>query len=411
LAVQAKTTEALRASYSLLTINGGSSSIRFALYAGGEPLRLLDGKVDRIGLSGTNLTVKDTTGQSQNSYTIDASDRHSVVGFLLDWLETQQAFASVKAIGHRVAHGMTHSEPERVTPELLDELRRITPYDPDHLPLEIELIAAFGQRHPGLPQVACFDTAFHRNMPRVASLLPIPRRYEAVGVRRYGFHGLSYEFLIEELARLGDPAATKGRVILAHLGNGASLAAVRDGKSIDTSMGFTPASGLVMSSRSGDLDPGLVSYLARTEQMSASQFQEMVNHASGLLGVSETSSDLRDLLARESDDIRAAEAVALFCYQAKKWIGSFAAALGGLDTLVFAGGIGENAALIRERICDGQGFLGIELDQKRNAKNAPLISADSGLVAVRVIQTDEEVTIARSVVRVLGLDEGKAIER
>lgn len=411
MAVQAKTVEARGASYSLLTINAGSSSIRFALYAGGEPLRLLDGKVDRIGLSGTNLTFKYATGQSQNSHTIDATHRRSVVDFLLDWLETQQAFVSAKAVGHRVVHGMTHSEPERVTPKLLDELRRITPYDPDHLPLEIELIEAFGQRHPGLPQVACFDTAFHRTMPRVASLLPIPRRYEAVGVRRYGFHGLSYEFLIEELARLGDPAATKGRVILAHLGNGASLAAVRDGKSIDTSMGFTPASGLVMSSRSGDLDPGLVSYLARTEQMSASQFQEMVNHASGLLGVSETSSDLRDLLARESDDVRAAESVALFCYQAKKWIGSFAAALGGLDTLVFAGGIGENAALIRERICDGQGFLGIELDQKRNAKNAPLISADGGLVAVRVIQTDEEVTIARSVVRVLGLDEGKAIER
>jgi acetate kinase len=412
LAVHTKTAETPRSSNSLLTINGGSSSIRFALFDIGEPpQRQLDGKVDRIGLSGTNLTFKDATGQSQNSHTIDASDRHSVVSFLLDWLETQHAFASVKSVGHRVVHGMTHSEPERVTPELLDELRRITPYDPDHLPLEIELIKEFGQRHPGLPQITCFDTAFHRTMPRVASLLPIPRRYEAVGVRRYGFHGLSYEFLIEELARLGDPAATKGRVILAHLGNGASLAAVRDGKGIDTSMGFTPASGLVMSSRSGDLDPGLVSYLARTEQMSASQFQEMVNHASGLLGVSETSSDLRDLLARESDDIRAAEAVALFCYQAKKWIGSFAAALGGLDTLVFAGGIGENAALIRERICDGQGFLGIELDQTRNAKNAPLISADGGLVAVRVIQTDEEVTIARSVVRVLGLDEGKAIER
>ena len=411
LAAHAKTLEARRESYSLLTINGGSSSIRFALFDVGEPLRrLLDGKVDRIGLSGTNLTFKDATGQSQNSHTIDASDRHSAVGFLLDWLETQQAFASVKAVGHRVVHGMTHSEPERVTPELLDELHRITPYDPDHLPLEIELIEAFRQRHPALPQVACFDTAFHRTMPRVASLLPIPRRYEAAGVRRYGFHGLSYEFLMEELARLGDPAATKGRVILAHLGNGASLAAVRDGKSIDTSMGFTPTAGLVMSSRSGDLDPGLVSYLARTEQMSATQFQEMVNHASGLLGVSEISSDLRDLLARESDDVRAAEAVALFCYQAKKWIGSFAAALGGLDTLVFAGGIGENAPLIRERICDGLGFLGIELDQKRNAKNASLISTDGGLVAVRVIRTDEEIMIARSVVRVLGLDDGKTVE-
>ena len=405
LAAHAKILGTPRSSNSLLTINGGSSSIRFALFDIGEALqRLLDGKVDRIGLSGTNLTFKAATEQSQNSHTIDASDRDSAVGFLLDWLETQQAFASVKAIGHRVVHGMTHSEPERVTPELLDELHRIMPYDPDHLPLEIESIEAFRQRYPALPQVACFDTAFHRTMPRVASLLPIPRRYEAAGVRRYGFHGLSYEFLMEELTRLGDPAATKGRVILAHLGNGASLAAVRNGNSIDTSMGFTPTSGLVMSSRSGDLDPGLVSYLARTEQMSASQFSEMVNQASGLLGVSEISSDLRDLLARESDDVRAAEAVALFCYQAKKWIGSFAAALGGLDTLVFAGGIGENAALIRERICDGLGFLDIELDQKRNAENASLISSDGSRVAVRVVRTDEELMIARSVVRVLGVD-------
>ena len=403
-AIHAKAAEASRESCSLLTINGGSSSIRFALYAEGEPLRLLlNGKVDRVGLSGTNLTFKDSTGHSQDSRAIDLDDHGSAVAFLLDWLETQQVFASVKAVGHRVVHGMTHSAPERVTPELLDELHRITPYDPDHLPLEIELMEAFRQRHPTLPQVACFDTAFHRTMPRVASLLPIPRRYEAAGVRRYGFHGLSYEFLMEELARLGDPAATKGRVILAHLGNGASLAAVRDGKSIDTSMGFTPTAGLVMSSRSGDLDPGLVSYLARTEQMSATQFQEMVNHASGLLGVSEISSDLRDLLARESDDVRAAEAVALFCYQAKKWIGSFAAALGGLDTLVFAGGIGENAPLIRERICDGLGFLGIELDQKRNAKNAPLISPDAGRVKVRVIRTDEELMIARATIRVLNL--------
>jgi len=410
LARHAKTLESRRESYSLLTINGGSSSIRFALYDPGEPLRrLLDGKVDRVGSSGTNLTFKDVAGESQNSRTIDTSDRHAAVGFLLDWLEAQPVFASVTAVGHRVVHGMTHSEPERVTPELLDELHSITPYDPDHLPLEIGLIEAIRQRHPGLPQVACFDTAFHRTMPRVASLLPIPRRYETAGVRRYGFHGLSYEFLMEELARLGDPAATKGRVILAHLGNGASLAAVRDGKSIDTSMGFTPTSGLVMSSRSGDLDPGLVSYLARSEQMSAAQFQEMVNHASGLLGVSEISSDLRDLLARESDDVRAAEAVALFCYQAKKWIGSFAAALGGLDTLVFAGGIGENAALIRERICDGLGFLGIELDQKRNSKDSSVISSDDGRVAVRIIRTDEEIMIARSVVRVLGLGDGKTV--
>ena len=391
-------------SRALLTINGGSSSIRFALYGEGEPLRLLlNGKVDRVGLSGTNFTFKDTTGRSQDSRAIDPTLHPSAVAFLLDWFETERVIGSVKAVGHRVVHGMSHSEPERITPKLLDELHRITPYAPEHLPLEIELIEAFQQRHSTLPQVACFDTAFHRTMPRVASLLPIPRRYEAAGVRRYGFHGLSYEFLMGELTRLGDPAATNGRVILAHLGNGASLAAVRDGKSIDTSMGFTPTAGLVMGSRSGDLDLGLVSYLARTEQMSATQFQRMVNHTSGLLGVSETSSDLRDLLARESDDVRAAEAVALFCYQAKKWIGSFAAVLGGLDTLVFAGGIGENAPLVRGRICDKLGFLGIELNEGRNIKNASLISTDGDRVAVRVIRTDEELMIARSIIRVLGL--------
>jgi acetate kinase len=400
-----------RESFSLLTINGGSSSIRFALYDEGEPLRRrLAGNVDRVGLSGTNLTFKDPTGKSQDRRAIDPADPRTAVVFLLDWLESRQVFASVKAVGHRVVHGMTHTEPERVTPELLDELRCITPYDPEHLPLEIELMEAFRQRHSALPQVACFDTAFHRTMPRVASLLPIPRRYEAAGVRRYGFHGLSYEFLMEELARLGDPAATKGRVILAHLGNGASLAAVRDGKSIDTSMGFTPTAGLVMSSRSGDLDPGLVSYLARTEQMSAMQFQEMVNNASGLLGVSETSSDMRDLLDRESQDVRAADAVALFCYQARKWIGAFTAALGGLDTLVFAGGIGENAPTVRARICNGLEFLGIEIEEKRNVTNAGVISADGSRVAVRVMHTDEEVMIAKSVRRVLGLPMGKENE-
>ena len=387
---------------SVLTINGGSSSIRFALYDMGAPLRReLIGKVDRVGLSGTKLTAEDASGQRLDSRTVDTFDRASAVLALLDWLEAQPAFASIKAVGHRVVHGMSHSEPELVTPKLLDELRRITPYDPEHLPLEIELIEAIRQRHAALPQVACFDTAFHRTMPRVASLLPIPRRYAAAGVRRYGFHGLSYEFLMEELARLEDPAATKGRVILAHLGNGASLAAVHDGRGIDTSMGFTPASGLVMSSRSGDVDPGLVSYLARTEQMNATQFQDMVNHASGLLGVSETSSDLRDLLAIELEDVRAAEAVALFCYQAKKWIGSFSAALGGLDTLVFAGGIGENSAVVRQRICTGLGFLGIELSEDRNARHASRISIDASRVCVRVIRTNEELMIAKSVVRVL----------
>ncbi|MCX6545801.1 MAG: acetate/propionate family kinase [Acidobacteria bacterium] len=387
----------------VLTINGGSSTIRFAVYeAGDTPRRLLDGKIDRIGLSGTNLIVNNATGTPPVPRRLAAADHRTAVGFLFDWLEAQPIFASVNAAGHRVVHGMKHAEPERVTPRLLAELRRISPYAPEHLPREIAMIEACLRRYPTLPQVACFDTAFHRSMPRVARLLPIPRRYQARGVERYGFHGLSYAYLMEELGRL-DPAATKGRVILAHLGNGASLAAVRHGKSIETSMGFTPTAGLVMSTRTGDLDPGLLYYLAHADHMTAGRFQQMVNHESGLLGVSGTSSDLRDLLADEAVDARAADAVALFCYQAKKWIGSFAAALGGLDTLVFAGGIGEHAPPIRERICDGLGFLGIELHRKRNAENAPLISRDAGRVTVRVIRTDEELMIAKSVTRVLKL--------
>lgn len=388
----------------VLVINGGSSSIKFAVYRADQPLeRGLAGKIERIGSDGTILTFTNAAGEDEQSRKLLASDHKSAAKFLVDWLEEQVAFESVQAVGHRVVHGMQHTAPELVTPELLDELRRLTPCDPEHLPGEIELIEAFCQRHPKLRQVVCFDTAFHRDMPCVAKLLPIPRRYEAKGVQRYGFHGLSYAYLMEELARLGDPAATKGRVILAHLGNGASMAAVRDGKSIDTSMAFTPTAGLVMSTRSGDLDPGLVNYLARTEQMTAAQFQKMVNQDSGLLGVSEISSDMRDLLAHEEKDVRAAEAVALFCYQAKKWIGAYAAALGGLDTLVFAGGIGENAPLVRARICEELGFLGIELNESRNAATAEVISTEASSVTVRVMNTDEELMIARSVCSTLGI--------
>lgn len=434
----------------VLTINGGSSSIRFAVYeAGRTPRLLLGGKIDRVGMPGTTLIVDrqitdarmslpDGRGSVGELYRPDLTraQRHELpvrfthghfthapghepparvdkpyrlphntghaaaAGFLVDWLEGQPAFASVEAVGHRIVQGMRHVEPELVTPKLLAELRRITAFDPDHLPREIGLIEAIRKRHPKLPQIACFDTAFHRKMPKVAKLIPIPRRYASKGVERYGFHGLSYAYLMEELARL-DPTAAKGRVILAHLGSGASLAAVRNGKSVDTSMGFSPASGLVMSTRTGDLDPGLVYFLARTERVTAPRFQRMVNHQSGLLGISGTSSDLRDLLARERSDAQAAEAVELFCYQVKKWIGSFAAALGGVDTLVFSAGIGENAPVIRERICNGLAFLGIQLDRRLNAKNAPLISRKSGRVKVRVIRTDEELMIAKSVVRVL----------
>ncbi|MFZ0759607.1 MAG: acetate/propionate family kinase [Candidatus Sulfotelmatobacter sp.] len=391
----------------ILTINGGSSSIKFALFEAGDSLRrILDGGIERIGLPEATLRVKGLDQAENFSLSVKAPDHMAAVGVLMDWIEQRSGRDALTAVGHRVVQGgPKYYRPQRITPEMVADLKQLSPFDPDHLPEEILLAEAFHRRFPELPQVACFDTAFHHDLPRVAQMLPIPRRYEAQGVRRYGFHGLSYAFLMEELARLAGAEVAQGRVILAHLGNGASLAAVRNGKSVDTSMSFTPTAGVPMSTRTGDLDPGLVWYLARTEKVSAGQFNDMVNLQSGLLGVSETSSDMRDLLKRETQDVRAAEAVALFCYQVKKWIGSFAAALGGIETLVFAGGIGENAPAVRARICDGLGFLGIELEEKLNAANASMISAEPSRVAVRVIRTDEEQMIAKTVCQVLGLAE------
>jgi acetate kinase len=396
----------------ILTINGGSSSIKFALFDAVDPLRwILRGGIDRIGLPEATLRVKGLDPTDDLSRLVTAPDHTAAVGALMDWIEERSGRDALTAVGHRIVHGgPKYSEPQQITVEMVEELRRLSPFDPEHLPEEILLTEAFRRRFPDLPQVACFDTAFHHDLPRVARLLPIPRRYEAQGVRRYGFHGLSYAFLIGELARVAGLEAAQGRTILAHLGNGASLAAVRDGKSIDTSMSFTPSAGVPMSTRSGDLDPGLFWYLARTEGLDAKRLNEMVNFQSGLLGVSETGSDMRDLLDRQAQDVRAAEAVALFCYQVKKWIGAFAAALGGLDTLVFAGGIGENAPPVRARICEGLAFLGIELDDKRNASNDGVISTAASPVAVRVIPTDEERMIAEMVRRVLGLGGEQRIE-
>ena len=389
----------------VLAINGGSSSIKFAVYGAINPPQLhLHGKIDRIGLPDNTLTFVDKEQNQHDTRIIGDFDHQAASNFLIDWLDHQIGLISVKGVGHRVVNGGVHySDPQSVTQELLDALRHISTYSPVHLPIEIALINLFRERFPGLPQVACFDTAFHRDIPQVARIFPIPRRYQAQGVERYGFHGLSYSFLMQELARVNGNKTANGRVILAHLGNGASLAAVCGGKCTDTSMGFTPAAGVPMSTRSGDLDPGLVWYLAQTEHMTAEQFHHMVNHESGLLGVSETSSDMRDLLACETDDIRAAEAVALFCYQIKKCIGAFAASLGGLDTLVFSGGIGENSSVIRARICDGLNFLGIEIDEKCNVANAFVISTETSRVVVCVIHTDEEVMIAKSACRVLDL--------
>src|SRR6266540_3235838 len=391
--------------HAVLTINSGSSSLRFALFRADESLpQMLIGKFDRIGLSDTSLAFTDLLANKSDARMIDAPSHVVCVPLLVELLERMTGVSAVRGIGHRVVHGgPRYREPVRVDGTVLRELQRITSFAPNHLPATLALMEAFAAKFPRVPQIACFDTPFHSTLPRVAKLLPIPRRYEAKGVQRYGFHGLSYSFLMEELQAVAGAKAAAGRVILAHLGNGASMTAVRDGQSMDTSMGFTPAAGLVMSTRSGDLDPGLVAFLGRSEQMTETQFDRMIHHESGLLGISEQSSDMRDLLAREAADVRAAEAVALFCYQAKKWIGAFAAALGGLDTLVFAGGIGENCQAIRARICEGLGFLGIELNKTRNAENAPVIAAQSDRVTVRIIRTNEELMIARSACRILGL--------
>ena len=384
-------------------MNGGSSSIKFALFRPGEPPeRELRGSVERIGLSDPVLKVA-ARGRPDDSPTpLPAADPAQASSQLIDWLAAHGHLADVVAVGHRVVHGgAEHFDPQFVTPELLADLRAAIPLDPAHLPAEIALIEALAGRLPGVPQAVCFDTAFHRDLPAAARTLPLPRRYAAAGMRRYGFHGLSYTHLLAELGRLAGRDVARGRVVLAHLGSGASMAAVTDGRCVDTTMGFTPAGGLVMGTRTGDLDPGVLIHLARSEAMSADALDRLVNRESGLLGLSETSSDVRDLLAREAGDPRAAEALGVYCYQARKWVGALAAALGGLDVLVFAGGVGENAPQVRGRICEGLAFLGVRLDAAANAANAPVISVAGERVTVRVIAADEEVVIARTVFNLL----------
>ena len=387
----------------LLTINGGSSTLKFAVFETDDPpRRLLSGSIDRIGAGGSRLRAKGPLLGAPLEEEADAPDVRTAAERLIARLAAVGLLEGVRAVGHRVVHGGSrHSAAEPVTPALIAELRALCPLDPDHMPGGIALLETIQARLPGVPQVACFDTAFHHGMPEVARRLPIPRRYASEGLRRYGFHGLSYAYLVEELARSAAGDAARGRLVLAHLGSGASLAAVLDGRCQDTTMALTPASGLVMGTRSGDLDPGLLVHLMRSEGLGADAIDTLVNRHCGLLAVSETSADMRDLLAREKDDPRASGAIALFCYTVKKGIGAFAAALGGLDTLVFSGGIGENAPVVRSRVCEGLGFMGVSLDEARNAANASVVSAMGSAVTVRVIPTDEEEMIARETRRLL----------
>lgn len=359
----------------ILAVNAGSSSVKFALFDSADPAKKL--------LSGSAAAA-------------------SAVSDILREIESHSISLELAAIGHRIVNGGPRYRASALIDEMmLKTLREYESFDPDHLPEEIRLVEELRARFPEAPQIACFDTSFYEDLPRVAQQLPIPRRFEAKGVKRYGFHGLSYSYLMDEVARAQGETAARGKVVLAHLGSGVSLTAVRNGKPMDTSMGFTPASGVMMSTRSGDLDPGLAWYLSRTEGMDAKHFNDMVNHESGLLGVSERSADMHALLQEEDTDARAAEAVALFCYQVKKYIGALSAALGGLDMLVFAGGIGEKAPKIRARVCDGLDFLGVELDNAKNEASEMLISATTSRVAVFTFVTDEESVIAKETRRIL----------
>lgn len=386
----------------LLTINGGSSSIKFSVYEISETLSFLcSGEIENIGTGDACFHVSETATSSKKNLSLAAVDQTAAAQFLISWLEKQYGLDAIAAIGHRVVHGMHHTKPEKVTPALIKDLREISSFDPEHLPGEIALIELFIKHFPRQLQVACFDTSFHTAMPAVAKLLAIPRRFITAGLQRYGFHGLSYAWMMEELQRRVGVEAVKGKIVLAHLGNGASIAAVKEGKSVDTSMGFTPAAGLPMGTRTGDLDPGVAWYMMKAENLSPAQFNHLINHESGLLGISGTVADMRVLLKAAPTDGQAAAAVEFFCYQAKKWIGAYAAAMGGIDILVFSGGIGQHSPEIRQRICTGLDFLRIAVDEDLNGKNAPVISTGKNRVAIHVIAANEELMIAKLTAQVL----------
>lgn len=382
---------------SILTINSGSSSIKFSIYdLDTTETLVISGELSRIGLDNGNFTVKNTNGSIIHNDNSIYKTHEIAFNELFNWLTKSNFDNNIKAVGHRILNGGTQFRiPQIITTSLIKELMTLRRLDQEHLPHEIKGINFAKQNYPNITQVACFDTAFHRNIPKVAKQYPIPRNFYDEGVIRYGFHGLSYEFVNDTLNTLESQNSKKEKVIIAHLGNGASMAAIKDGQCIDTTMGFTPTGGLVMSTRSGDLDPGVIYYLLDEKKMSPSAVYNMLNKKSGLLAVSNLSSDMKDLLQAQKENPYADEAISLFCYQAKKFLGALVAVLGGLDTLIFTGGIGENSAAIRFNICENLDSFGIKLDSILNSQNAPLLSSNTSKVSVRIIPTNEELMIAR----------------
>jgi acetate kinase len=379
-----------------LCINCGSSSLKFSIYRANTCLLELSGQISRIGQENSGLEIKDTAGQILESRSAHYTDFQAAVSELITWLSGQKKYHTINTIAHRLVQGgPDHREPEIITDELLDDLERYTYLATNHLPVELATIRAFRAAYPGRRQIACFDTAFHRHMPDIAKNYPLPVTYREKGLFKYGFHGLSFAYILEELIAQ-DPVAARQKMIIAHLGNGASMAAVDQGCSVDTTMGVSPLGGLVMGSRSGDLDPGVLLFLLNQYQMTPAELEELLSKHAGLKAIAGVS-DVQQLLEMEPENTQAKEALAVFCYSARKHIGSLAAALEGLETLVFTGGIGENAAIIRERICKGLRFWGLELDVQKNAANENTISTATSRVIVRVIKTDEELMMARLV--------------
>ncbi len=382
----------------ILVINCGSSSVKFALFADEEsPRRLWAGALERIGLADGRFRATDESGDTVVDETQNIPDHAGALRMLLDRLARHPSGVCPIAVGHRVVHGGADCDCSLPVDEaLLTRLRRLIPLAPLHLPHNLAGIAAVRRARPDLPQVACFDTAFHHGLPRLAQLTGLPRAFADAGIHRYGFHGLSYEYVMTDLQHRHGPNVAKERIVVAHLGNGASMAAIRDGRSVDTTMGFSTLGGLPMGTRSGDLDPGIVLYLLMEKAMTAEQVQHLLYEQSGLLGVSGLSRDMRELLAR-SDSVAATEAIGFFCYQARKHLAALTASLGGLDRLVFTGGIGANAPAIRAKICDRLAYLGVEIDERRNAGGERTISADKSPVPIEAFPTDEELMIARHV--------------
>jgi len=384
-------------------MNRGSATLKSTLYeVGARDEALLAISVAYSGAATARLKIANAAGATLLDSSVKGADSNAALEAIFAWLEKHEYLSGLQAAGHRLVHGgARYTQPQRITPKFLAGLQKLVPLDPDHLPAAIKGIKFVAKKFPKLPQVACFDTAFHSPLPTVAKMYALPRRFYDAGIRRYGFHGLSFEYIVAALRKL-DAKLAAGRVIVAHLGSGASIVALQNGISMDTSMGFTPLEGLVMSARSGDVDPGLLLYLLAQKKMSAKAAAALLNKQSGLLGVSGITGDMRTLLEKAARDPHAAEAIDLFCYRAKKYVGAYAAALGGLDTLVFTGGIGERAPAIRARICSGLEFLGIEIDAAHNQANAPVISATNSRVNVRVIQTNEDLMIVQHVKTVLG---------